>query len=244
MARATDDHELAQLVARRVTGEPLAWITGRAPFCGLDIVVDPGVYVPRWQSESLARRAVDLLPTTGAAVDLCTGSGAIARFLATARPDARVVGTELDPVACDCAARNGVDVRSGHLFDPLPAELAGAVDVVVGVVPYVPTGAFHLLPRDVLAFEPRAALDGGRDGSAVVAEVVADSLRWLRPGGWLLLEVGGDQIGPVRQLFTATGFDRVSVLTDGDGDPRAVEGRLGRRASDGPGAGSGQASSR
>ena len=237
VARAADDDELASLVARRVSGEPLAWITGSAPFCGLDIVVEPGVYVPRWQSEPLARRAADLLPVEGTAVDLCTGSGAVARVLGTARPAARVVGTDLDPVAHRCALRNGVDARLGHLFDPLPVDLLGAVDVVVGVVPYVPTDALHLLPRDVVAFEPGAALDGGEGGTVVVAEVIVASTGWLRSGGWLLLEVGGDQIAPVRQLFDSAGFVDVSVLTDGDGDPRAVEGRV-------VGTARGQASSR
>jgi len=226
VARAVDDEELAALVARRTAGEPLAWITGTAPFCGIDIAVDPGVYVPRWQSEVLARRAAALLPRGGTAVDLCTGSGAIARVLAEARPSARVVATELDPLACACALRNGVDVRRGHLFDPLPGTLAGTVDVVVGVVPYVPVDALHLLPRDVLAYEPRGALDGGRGGTEVVAEVVAGSVGWMRARGWLLLEVGGDQIDPVRAMFASAGYRRVAVLCDGDGDPRAVEGCL------------------
>src|ERR1700720_3649954 len=82
LSRAAGDVELLDsLVARRLTGEPLAWITGRVSFCGLEIRVDPGVYVPRWLSEPLARRAVELLPETGSAIDLCTGAGAIARTL-------------------------------------------------------------------------------------------------------------------------------------------------------------------
>src|SRR6478609_11788750 len=88
--RAGEDRELLDaLVARRLTGEPLAWITGSVEFCGLQIRVDPGVYVPRWQTEQLARRAAERLPDTGLAIDLCTGAGAIARVLTTASPDAR-----------------------------------------------------------------------------------------------------------------------------------------------------------
>ena len=222
---APDDATLRALVDRRVSGEPLAWITGTARFCGLDLQVDPGVYVPRWQSETLARRAADLLPTYGTAVDLCTGSGAVALVMQTARPTAGVVATERNPRAAACARRNGVDVREGHLFDPLPQDLAGVVDVLVGVVPYVPDDALHLLPRDVMAFEPREALAGGIDGLEVVNEVVDGSGRWVRPGGWLLLEVGGDQVGPTRGRLTAAGYGAVTVLTDGDGDPRGVAGR-------------------
>ena len=225
IAAAPDDAALEALVSRRTCGEPLAWITGSTRFCGLDIGVDVGVFVPRWQSESLALRAADLLPVQGLAVDLCTGSGAVARVLNEIRPKAQIVATECDPRAAACARRNGVDVRQGHLFDPLPDDLTGTVDVVVGVVPYVPSGALHLLPRDVLSFEPLTALDGGPDGLAVVSEVIGTSSRWIRSGGWLLLEIGGDQVGPTRGLFAAAGYGSLTVLSDGDGDPRAILGR-------------------
>jgi len=213
------------MVARRVAGEPLAWITGSTVFCGRTVGVRPGVYVPRWQSESLATTAGRLLPERGTAVDLCTGSGAVALVLAAARPAARVLATESDPVAVACARANGVDVRRGDLDAPLPDDLAGTVDVVCGVVPYVPAGALHLLPRDVVAHEPRAALDGGVDGLAVLSRAVAAATRLLTPGGWLLLEAGGDQFPRVEALLTGSGFDAVRVLVDGDGDPRAVCGR-------------------
>ena len=98
------------MVERRLTGEPLAWITGRTVFCGLDVVVEPGVYVPRWQSEPLARLAAGLLPPAGAGVDLCCGTGALAMVMQAARPGARVVATEVDPVAVRCARRNHVVV--------------------------------------------------------------------------------------------------------------------------------------
>ena len=235
VAAAPDDAALEASVARRATGEPLAWITGTARFCGLDVAVDPGVYVPRWQSEALAHRAVELLPADGTAVDLCTGSGAVAMVLRGAHPGSRVVATEIDPRAVACARGNGVHVLLGHLDEPLPDGLAGTVDVLVGVLPYVPADSFRLLPRDVEAFEPRRALDGGEDGLTYVAEVVATSVRWVRPGGWLLLEVGGDQVDVVRGMFTSAGYDQVSVLTDDDDDPRAVIGRLPcRRARSGP----------
>jgi release factor glutamine methyltransferase len=218
------DH-LQAMVARRLTGEPLAWITGRTVFCDLEVTVDPGVYVPRWQSEPLARLAARLLPPAGLGVDLCTGSGAIAMVMRAARPGARVVATEIDPAAVRCARRNGVVVHPGRLDRPLPATLASEVDVMTGVLPYVPRGALHLLPRDVLEFEPRAALDGGDDGLELVAIVVGDSPHWVRSGGWLALEVGGDQVPAVRAMFERSGYGAVDVLEDGDGDPRAVYGQ-------------------
>ena len=92
---------------RRLTGEPLAWITGRTTFCGLDVSVDGGVYVPRWQSEALALWAARALPPTGRGVDLCTGTGAVAMVMQSSRPDALVVATEVDATAARCAAATG-----------------------------------------------------------------------------------------------------------------------------------------
>ena len=110
-ARAGGDAGLlGALLRRRLTGEPLAWVTGSTTFCDLAVRVDPGVYVPRWHSEQLARRAVTLLPATGTAVELCTGSGAIARTLMAARPGARVLATDLDERAVACA-RAGRGIR-------------------------------------------------------------------------------------------------------------------------------------
>lgn len=224
LAAGGDPARLEALVARRAGGEPLAWVLGSAAFCGLRIKVGPGVYVPRWQSEPLARRAAALLPEGGVAVDLCTGSGAIACFLRSVSPSATVVATDVDPAAVACARDNGVDALLGHLDEPLPVGLLGAVDVVTAVTPYVPTGELRFLPRDVVAFEPQVALDGGDDGLRMVSAVVARSTRWLRPGGWLLLELGGDQAGPVADLMSATGLGQVAVLRDDDGDDRAIEG--------------------
>src|SRR5215813_1538363 len=117
-----DPGKLEDLVVRRLTGEPLAWITGTAPFCGLWIKVDPGVYVPRWQTEALAERAAELLPDDGTAIDLCTGSGAIPAYLRTQRPNARIVATDIDPKAVACARSNGVEAYEADLFGDLELE--------------------------------------------------------------------------------------------------------------------------
>ena len=98
-AAAGDPSALDAMVRRRLTGEPLAWITGTVEFCGARIRVDPGVFVPRWHTEPLVARAAELLPPDGIGVDVCTGSGAVARVMAARRPEARVVGTDLDPAA-------------------------------------------------------------------------------------------------------------------------------------------------
>ncbi|MGD0085289.1 MAG: methyltransferase [Acidimicrobiales bacterium] len=230
LARAAGDVEfLDSLVGRRLTGEPLAWITGSVSFCGLEVRVDPGVFVPRWQSEPLARRAVERLPATGAAIDLCTGAGAIAKTLIADRPGARVVASDVDERAVACATANGVEVYCGDLFAPLPRTLVGRVDVVVGVVPYVPTPALPLLPRGTLAFESPLSYDGGRDGTDVLRRVLNDSPRFLLRGGALLLELGGEQADVLDADLARLGYVDVTVLVDGDGDLRGIEATLGEQ---------------
>jgi release factor glutamine methyltransferase len=222
-----DAEMLAAMVERRLTGEPLAWITGTAPFCGRWIRVDPGVYVPRWQSEPLALRAAERLPPGGVAVEPCCGSAAIARTLMDRVPDARVIATDVDAHAVACAAANGVAALEGDLLAPLPGDLAGTVDVVVAVAPYVPTAELEFLQRDTFTFEHPLSYDGGADGADVLRRLVAESPRVLRPGGALLLEIGGEQAEALRGDLARHRFVDARVRTDEDGDVRAIEATLG-----------------
>ena len=224
---ARDEVELDDFVARREAGEPLAWITGRVRFCGIELVVRPGVYVPRWQTESLAESAARLLPPSGVAVELCCGSAAVARVLSERHPGARVLATDVDPGAIACAAANGVDAFVGDLYDPLPADLRGAVDVIVAVPPYVPSDALSLLARSP---EPLRALDGGRGGLDVVRRIVSEASEWLRAGGALCVEIGRPQVRAVNGAMTANAFDDVAVIHDPDGDVCGMSARFQPRA--------------
>lgn len=214
---------IAELLARRLGGEPMAWITGSVRFCGRRVRVDPGVFVPRPHSEWLAARAASLLPDDGIAVDLCTGSGAVAAVLVSAHPRASVVGTDVDPVAVACARRNDIQALEGDLAEPLPPAWRGRVDVLTAIVPYVPTEELHLLPSDVLAHEPRRALDGGPRGTAVLVHAVEAASRWLRPGGRVLLEIGGDQAEGLTSTMAGLGFSQIRVHRDDDERDRAIE---------------------
>jgi release factor glutamine methyltransferase len=223
-ARADGDAVvLMNLLDRRLRGEPLAWIIGSTRFCGIEILVAPGVYVPRWQSSALAERAAARLPATGTAVDLCTGSGAIAKSLMIRQPQATVLACDLDERAVACATSNGVRAYPGDLFRAFPVSLRGQVDVVVAVVPYVPTAALDFLPRDTLAFESPVSYDGGADGTAILRRVLRASVGYLRPGGALLLEVGGDQDEILAPLIKRLGYEDLEVFHDEDGDLRALE---------------------
>ncbi len=212
---------------RRRDGEPLEWLIGYTVFAGHRVRVDRGVYVPRLQTELIAQRAIETLPDTGTAADLCTGSGAIAVALRNARPNARVVATDIDASACRCAANNDVEVYQGHLAEPIPAELTGKFDVVVAVVPYVPTDEIIFLPRDVRQYEPHRALDGGIDGTEMLRQAISASTCLLHTGGSLLVELGGSQDEILAPALQAARFHLVERLVDDEGDLRGVHARLG-----------------
>src|SRR5207244_11973774 len=135
---------------------------------------------------------------------------------------------DLDERAVACAAANGVEVYRGDLFAPLPRTLEGRVHVVVGVVPYVPTSALPLLQRDTFTFESPLSYDGGRDGTDVLRRVLTESPRFLRRGGALLLELGGEQAKLLNDELARLGYVDGSVLLDEDGDVRGIEVTLGQ----------------
>ncbi len=220
LAAAPDAATLERWVRRREQGEPPAWITGTAYFCGHALHISPGIYVPRPQTEELARRAAALLPVDGWALDVCTGAGAVAAHLLAEVPTAVVVGIDIDPRAAGCARRNGVRAVAGDLDAPL--RDGRRFDVVTAVAPYVPAATLRLLPPDVQRFEPRRALDGGADGLDVVRRVVAAAGRVLRPDGWMLLEVGGEQDRALAPALAANGFETATTWSDDDGDLRGI----------------------
>lgn len=220
-----------ELVERRAAREPLQHLTGRAPFRSLELSVGPGVFVPRPETELVAQLAIDALFAVpgGAprAVDLGTGSGAIALALATEVPYAEVVAVENSPRAFVWARENARTIAAPNLrlvFADLAdalADLDGTVDVVVANPPYIPLGA---LPRDpeVRLYDPEAALYGGADGLEVVRAVSATARRLLRPGGVLVLEHGERQGAAVRDLFAADGFGAAATTRDLLGRDRAT----------------------
>lgn len=180
----------------------------------------PPVYVPRTQTEELARRAATRLPDHGRALDLCTGAGPVAAHLQAEVPTAWVVGVELERNAARCAASNGVRVVVGDLGDPIGSRRP--FDVVTAVPPYVPTGQLAFLPADVQRYEPHAALDGGTDGLDVARRIVLAASRLLRPGGWLLVELGGDQDRALAAPLAASSFGELEPWFDEDGELRGL----------------------
>jgi len=229
--QAPTEERLRAMVARRAAGEPLQYVIGWAPFGPLKLRVGPGVFVPRPETETLADRAAAYLrsrPRPRVAADLCTGSGAIACFLAAEAPGTRVLATELDPGALAWAEvnaeRHGVELLAGDLDQPLPAELAERLDVLCANVPYVPSAAIATLPGDVRDHEPRLSLDGGPDGLEVFRRLAGRASHWLVPGGRLYAEIGEDQAEAAAALLTAAGLAEVAIHQDLVGRDRIVEG--------------------
>jgi release factor glutamine methyltransferase len=217
-----------EVIERRAAREPLQHITGRAPFRALELAVGPGVFVPRPETESVAQVAIDTLLAVPSeaprAIDLGTGSGAIAIAMATEVPHAQVVAVENSPRAFIWARQNARELAGSNLhlifadLAELPAErdgepFDGTFDVVVSNPPYIPLGA---IPRDpeVRLHDPEAALYGGVDGLDVVRAISSRAATLLRPGGTLVLEHGELQGAAIRALLAADGWRAAATYRD------------------------------
>ncbi|HET7669586.1 MAG TPA: peptide chain release factor N(5)-glutamine methyltransferase [Burkholderiales bacterium] len=208
-------------IARRRAGEPVAYILGHKEFYGLRLAVNPAVLIPRPETELLVDLA--LKRPFSSALDLGTGSGAIALALKQHRPQARVVAVDSSAAALAVAKRNGtalnldIEWRHGRWFDDLPR-----FDVVVSNPPYVAAGDPHLAD---LRFEPTAALVAGPDGLDAIREITASARAHLVAGGWLLVEHGLGQDAAVRRLMQTNGLEDVQTWPDLAGIPRVTGGK-------------------
>jgi release factor glutamine methyltransferase len=216
-------------LCRRCTGTPVQHLTGRQAFRGIELEVRPGVFVPRPETETLVDVALEALTGLDApvVVDVGTGTGAIALAVKHERPAARVVATDLSPHAIALARVNAerleldVGLFEGDLFDDLPPELKGGVDLVVSNPPYVERDELDELSPEVRA-DPELALVGGTD---VHRRLVQDAPSWLKAGGALVVEIGAAQAREVAAMFEEGGYADVRVEADLAGRDRVVAGR-------------------
>jgi release factor glutamine methyltransferase len=228
LIEAAGGRPLAALVERRAAGEPLEQVAGYADFCGVRVHLRPGVFVPRVRSELLVRVAVDEAAGKHVVVDLCCGSGALGQAVRHRRKDIELHSADLDPVAVATARDNlATPVYQGDLFDALPADLRGRIDVLLANVPYVATGDIALLPGEARDHEPLTALDGGPDGLDVFRRIAAAAPAWLAPGGVLLSEITDGQHAPATEAVNLAGLDADSIYDD-DLEARVIRGRRTR----------------
>jgi release factor glutamine methyltransferase len=224
-----------RMVRRRARGEPNAYIIGQTTFHDLKLEVAKGAFIPRQSSEWLADQAIRRLRRRPKPVyvDLATGIGPVALVVAKAVPQARVLGVDVAAQPIALARRNAVRLRlrnvqfaRGDLFDPVPRTLMGAVDVVTIHPPYVGRREMRTLPFEILQFEPKESLtDDSPLGDRIVRRVAAEAPSWLRPGGWLLVEVSPDRSRDVATIVRRAGFRDVRSTKGGVEVSRVIVGR-------------------
>jgi release factor glutamine methyltransferase len=231
---------LDAMLSRLATGEPLQYVLGRWAFRHLDLMVDRRVLIPRPETEALVDVALGLARSLALPIvcaDLGTGSGAIGLSLATELPldGVTVWMTDLSSEALDVARANAAGVgraaanvrlAQGEWFDALPGELCGGLAMIVSNPPYVAADD-HDLESIVRDWEPAVALFGGADGLDEIRDLVAGARLWLRPGGWLVIEIGAGQSRRVADLLHTAGFDDISTKVDMNGLDRIAVARRG-----------------
>jgi release factor glutamine methyltransferase len=228
--RELDDktlENLREMVKRRISGEPVQYITGEAEFCGLKFAVDRRVLIPRPETELLVEAAAERKPSK--IVDVGTGSGCIAVALAKRLPAAEITGIDASPEALQVAAANvhrhdlekNVRLLPGDLLEALPDSFTA--DAIVSNPPYIASGELAKLPREVKDFEPVHALVAGEDGLEVIRRLVIDAKRFLSsPNGFVALEMGAGQRAAVEQLFVGADYTVAQVLKDLQGHERVI----------------------
>ena len=220
---------LHQLLERRLSREPLQHILGKAPFRYLELTVGPGVFVPRPETEAVCELAITALRAITnrqpLALDIGTGSGAIAAALAT-ETAARVIAIELSPAAAEYAAKNfaelsaAVELRVGDFRDK-SSDLFGLLDVLISNPPYIPESAVPI-DTEVRDYDPDLALYSGPDGLDLIRELAVFGLLLLKPGGKLILEHADGQSDAVVELLLSSGWSDVLPHPDATGRLRAV----------------------
>jgi release factor glutamine methyltransferase len=224
-----------RMVDRRVRGEPVQLIKGFAVFRGMEIGARPGVFVPRDSSEFLAEQAIRRLRRRRrpVLVDVATGGGTIALAAANEVPGVRAFGTDISANAVRVARRNAAALRLratfgvGDLFGGVPSKLKGRVDVVTLHPPYVPKGELRDLPDEIRRWEPAHTLsDRSVDGLGLIGRTASEAGEWLKPGGWLLIEVSPDRSRAVASVMRKGGFTDVrSTVDEGFKVTRVMVGR-------------------
>jgi release factor glutamine methyltransferase len=215
---AETEVELSLMIDRRKSGIPLEQILGWAEFCGLRVAIETGVFIPRHRTEFLVSQAISLSRPNSVVLDLCCGSGAIGLAMISFLPHIKLYAADIDPVAVRCAHLNLAPFRGkvfeSDLFESIPKELKGNIEILIANAPYVPTEAIEMLPRESRIYETRVSLDGGGDGLEVQRRIAATAPQWLTPKGFLLVETSEKQASNTAKIFMLNGLKSRIVSSD------------------------------
>lgn len=233
--------KLAELIQQRISGKPLAYITGRQTFMGLEFLSGPEALIPRKETELLARKAIALLDSVLAenaeplVVDLCTGCGNIALTLASHAEHARVFGADLSEQAVNLAQRNAqwlklqdrADFFVGDLLEPFhDRRFPGRISLITCNPPYISSGKVDSMSEEISKYEPRLAFDGGALGIKIIMRLLYETPDYLAPGGWLCFEVGAGQgkalYGKISRI---PAFESIEAEEDAMGNIRVIAAR-------------------
>lgn len=230
------EKKVAALTERRIDGEPVAYITGGWEFYGLPMTITSDVLIPRMDTEVLVDAAKELLTgrkMDARVLDLCTGSGCIACAIGHELPATRLVAVDISAAALEICRKNVAANRLNGRVICMQADASaspplslGQFDMIVSNPPYIPSAEIDTLDRSVKDFEPLWALDGGKDGLKFYKSIIKYWKALIRPGGYLLFEVGEGQSESVKEMLLMGGFRSAATKCDTLGVERVVIGKM------------------
>lgn len=225
ISEAPSTKELAAMIERRETGEPLQQILGWAMFAGQRVAIAPGVFIPRRRAELLFMTAAKYTEREDVVLDLCCGAAPISMALSAVKRKVELHCSDIDPIAIECAEKNlegtGAMTYVGDMFEPLPVVLRGRINVLVANVPYVPSSAIETMPAEAREYEARATLDGGEDGLDFQRKVAEEAPGWIKRNGCLMFETSESQAEESLEICLANGL-KPELVVDEELDAHVV----------------------
>ena len=225
---AIEETRFRTLLERRADREPFQYITGRQEFYGLDFAVTKDVLIPRPETEMIVENALELLPENGRFCEIGIGSGCISISILHTAKTVSAIGADISEAALKIAKINAethrvsdkLELKVSDVFDNLTGEI---FDLIVTNPPYIPGADIKNLQKEVRDFEPLSALTDGKDGLSIIEKIVRTAPDFLKPDGFLLMEIGINQAGKIKEMFFPNIWQNVEILTDLQGIPRMVK---------------------
>jgi len=221
--------KVVQMLYRRISGEPIQYILKSQNFCGFDFYVNAHVLIPRPETELLVEKAIEYISAnhTSSVLDLCTGSGCIGISIKKFRPKSQVCASDISRRALSIAKKNAKKLNAdiNYIHSNLFNQIRASFDIIVSNPPYISHKDYKQLDAKVLDYEPEKALLGGEDGLDIIKRIIAESIYYLNPNGWLMLEIGYDQKQAVSEFLNEAKFTQIQPFSDYAGFDRIMIGK-------------------